>query len=537
MNQGRNPQVASLNSNTNRQPDGSGCDLRKIDITWAVALFAIALVLRMPFRSQFAYHWDSAQFALAVGEYNLHTGQPHAPGFYLYVLLGKLINLFVGDPHTALVWLSVFAGAGLVVVGYLLATLMFGRGCGWVTGLILLTSPLCWFHSEIALTTIVDSALVVSFVFVCWRAIQQRVTWFQAILLAVLLAAVAGVRQQSAPLLIPLWVYVFGSFARPRGLKFACATMLAAGLCLLWFVPTVKSAGGLAQYFELLRLKSQFDAPRTVWRDGGVGALLTNVSWIGRSCWVGLLGASIILVIEFVHWVFVEDPQMKDNFYRSNRVQLCLLGLWVTPMLLFWTFMYVTMPGYVLNFFPAVVILASLGLVKFSKRLPIVKAGRLAVVLGTVVAINVPVFLCMPPEVTSLSMGLNISRREIREHDIDLLECFRTIRQRWPAKDVVVYHYYEDFYWGFRQFEYYLPEYRNVLLVADGSLPPPLSTEKWVGQGRQTTFVREIPIFDKTDIVLVVPTGQSLDIFKPQFDIQRADLVLEARVKLYLIRR
>ena len=93
---------------------------------------------------------------------------------------------------------------------------MFGRACGWGTGLILLTSPLTWFHSEIALTTIVDSALVVSYVFVCWRAIHSKVTWFQTIMLAVLLAAVGGVRQHSAPLLIPLWMYVFCGFAQPR---------------------------------------------------------------------------------------------------------------------------------------------------------------------------------------------------------------------------------------------------------------------------------------------------------------------------------
>jgi hypothetical protein len=527
----------NLNSNANELPGNSGCDLRKADVAWAFALFAVALVLRVPFRSQFTYYWDSAQFALAVGEYNLHSGQPHAPGFYLYVLLGRLMNLVVGEPHAALVWLSVFAGAALTAMGYLLATSMFGRRCGWGTGLILLTSPLCWFHSDIALTTIVDSALVVSFVFVCWRAIQRRVTWFHAVLLAALLAAVAGVRQQSAPLLIPLWMYVFWGFARPRGPKFAGATMLAGGLCLLWFVPTVKSAGGLAQYFELLRLKSQFDAPRTVWRGGGMSALLTNVSWIGRSCWVGLLGAAIILVIEFVYWVFVEEPQVKDDFYQANKLQLCLLGLWIMPMLLFWTFMYVTMPGYVLNFFPALVILASLVLVKFSKRLLIVGAWRLAVVLATVVAINVVVFLYVPPWVTSLSMGLNMSRQEIREHDTDLRGCFGVIRRGWPAKNVFVYHYYEDFYWGFRQFQYHLPEYRNVLLVSDASLPPPLNTKKWVGQGRQTIFVHEIPNFDETDIVLVVPPGQSLDIFKSQLDVQKANLIFEAGAKLYVIRR
>src|SRR6266478_4579663 len=103
-------------------------------------LCAASLALRVPFRSQFAYHWDSAQFALAIGEYNIRISQPQAPGFYLYVMSGRLMNLLVGEPHAALVWSSVIAGAWLVVVGYLLATSMFGRRCGLGTGLILLTS-------------------------------------------------------------------------------------------------------------------------------------------------------------------------------------------------------------------------------------------------------------------------------------------------------------------------------------------------------------------------------------------------------------
>src|SRR5207302_1571177 len=130
-----------------------------------------------------------AQFALALGDYNIGVGQPQAPGFYLYVLLGRLVHLLVGDPHTALVWLSVMAGAWLAAVGTLLGTAMFGRKCGWGTGLILLTSPLCWFHSEVALTNIVDAALVMSFVLACWRTIQHGVTWRRTVAVAVLFAA------------------------------------------------------------------------------------------------------------------------------------------------------------------------------------------------------------------------------------------------------------------------------------------------------------------------------------------------------------
>jgi hypothetical protein len=501
----------------------------------ALALFVVALALRVPFRSQFAYYWDSAQFALAVGEYNIRISQPHVPGFYLYVLLGRLMNLFVGEPHAALVWLSVLAGAWLVSMGYLLATSMFGRSCGWGTGLILLTSPLSWFHSEIALTTIVDSALVVSFVFVCWRAIQSRVTWLQAIVLAALLAVVGGVRQHSAPLLVPLWMYVFWGFAQPRAWKFLCATVLAAGLSLLWFMPMVKSAGGLGGYMDLVRLKCEFDKSRIVWAGGGAGALVMDLYCMGRAFWVGLWAAAVLPLMELVHWVLFEKRAGAGDSYRANRGQLCVLALWITPMLLFGLLMYVERPGHVLNLFPAVVILASLGLVRFSKQLVINRLWGPCAVFAIVVAVNAVVFLYAPPLVTRLSLGLRLSAREIQDHDTDLQVCIRTIQKNWPAKNVVMYHWYEDFFWGFRQFQYHLPEYQNVLLRPDASLPRPLGEKAWIGYQRQTTFVDVTSIHQGQDIVLVVPPGQSVDMFGSSVKLGTEALLLESGVKLYVL--
>jgi 4-amino-4-deoxy-L-arabinose transferase-like glycosyltransferase len=515
-----------------------GQKLHAADVALAALLFAAGVALRVPFRSQFAYHWDSAQYALAVGDYNIRISQPQAPGFYWYVLLGRLVNYFVGEPHAALVWLSVIAGSWLATVGYLLATSMFGRKCGMGTGLILLTSPLCWFHSEIAMTNIVDGALVVSFVFVCWRAIQREVTWFQAILLAVLLAVLAGVRQQTAPLLIPLWLYVFWGFARPRTGKLLCATVLAAGVSLLWFVPTVKSAGGLGPYFDLLHLKSRFDAPRTVWGGGGLGAFLTDISLMGRACWVGLLAAGIVSVWEFVHWVIFEDPTIRGDSYGANRTQLCVLSLWVAPMLLFGVFMYMALPGHILSFFPAITILASVGLVRFSERLAKSSANRKpwawSGVLFVVVATNAAVFVRSPLLVRHLLLGLDLTGVEIRDHDAKLSACFQVIRQNWPPKNVFICHRREDFYWGFRQFEYHLPEYRNVLLGADGSLPGALGKRKWLGYHRHTTFPNELILPPGQDILIVVPPGESIDKFQTYIDLRTMSLVMDAGIKLYL---
>jgi hypothetical protein len=171
--------------------------LTRRDGNIAVVLFLIALAMRIPFRSHFAYHWDSAQFALAVREFDIRLSQPHAPGYFLYVMLGRFVDHFVGDPHASLVWISVMFGSALPSLLYLLGTMMFGRRAGAAAAGMALTSPQIWFHSCVALTYIVDSFLVCAVVLVLWLAIQRGGTWWDAVAVGALLAVLGGVRQQS----------------------------------------------------------------------------------------------------------------------------------------------------------------------------------------------------------------------------------------------------------------------------------------------------------------------------------------------------
>ena len=127
------------------------------DYWTAVAFFLVALAMRIPFRGHFAYHWDSAQFALAIRQFDIRLSQPHAPGYFLYVMLGRLVNHLVGDPHASLVWISVIFGSALPPLLYLLGATMFGRWTGAAAAAMALTSPQFWFHSCVALTYIVDS--------------------------------------------------------------------------------------------------------------------------------------------------------------------------------------------------------------------------------------------------------------------------------------------------------------------------------------------------------------------------------------------
>ena len=514
---------------------------------WVIAafLFVLAFALRVPFRSQFAYHWDGAQFALAIGSYDMRTSQPHPPGYFLYVMAGRVVNLFVGEPHNSLVWLSVVAGAALPAIGFLLARAMFGRDVGLVTAVILITSPLCWFYSEIALTSIVDATLVTATVLTCWVAVGR---WENVFWMSVLFAAVAGVRQQSGPILAPVWFYALLKFSPPRWRKIVCTILLTGFFCALWFVPMVQTTGGIVEYLHFLKIKAHIDAAKTTWGGGGLAALLANADLIGRLCWVGLLLAAVISVSEFLYWVFGEQMEVKQQLYSKYGEQFCLLAFWILPMLLFWLAMYITTPGYVLCFFPGFAVVAGIGVQRFVSRVvrffnrrktitvPRQKLLATLVALSSVAGANVVIFVWQPRCLTPVLAGLPLTAMEIWRHDRQLAECFQIIRKEFRPENVVIYHSDQFFYWGFRQFQYHLPEYPNVLLTPDASLSGELQHKLWVGQWRQTSFLDSVDDLAGRNSLLIVPTGESVKLFQQYFDASRAELLAESGMKLYVVR-
>ena len=68
--------------------------------------------------------------APATRQFDIRLSQPHAPGYFLCVMLGRLVNCFSGHPHASLVWMTVVFGSAVSPLLYLLATMTFGRWAG-----------------------------------------------------------------------------------------------------------------------------------------------------------------------------------------------------------------------------------------------------------------------------------------------------------------------------------------------------------------------------------------------------------------------
>jgi hypothetical protein len=499
--------AASTSIGPGRRPPLAGTD-------WIVmaAIFLGCLALRAPFRSGMAYHWDSAQFAIAVRDYNVALSQPHAPGYFLYVALGRLLDGLLADPHASLVWVSVVFSSGLPALMYLLGHAMFGRRVAIAAATVAATSPQTWFHGCVALTYVVDALLVCATVWWCWRIIQTGGAARDAVVLGVLLGVVGGVRQQTVPALLPVVLFAWW---RARGQRFANAALtlaVAGGVGLTWFVPTLNASGGLAMYLEIVRRHAAFNAPATL-VGGGVNALLENLALIAVFLWCGLLAAALVLLAGLIHRAWRMAPGDKQQWTDRHRLQLQLLAVWIAPMMLAGAIGFTKQPGYVLGYLPGFILLAAATIGALQPR------ATFVAVTATVCLFNVAVFGGWLPGADKALLGVGLSAGSIRQHDRQLADTIALIRSRYSPASSVVCHAHQYYLFGFRHFQLHLPEFDHYLLERDPTVVTSEDAYLWRSRNGRLDFVSDIDLTSRETVLLIVPAGQQVGIFAGRFDV------------------
>src|SRR4030066_454218 len=209
------------------------------DMLLPLSLFFITIITRIPWTSKLLYHWDSVQFALALDKYDITVHQPHPPGYFLYVMMGRILHLFIADANTVFVSISVVFSGLTVACVYLLGKEVFERKIGIVAALLALSSPSLWFHGEVALTYVVEAFFSTAIALFCWRILtgQEKYLWISAVILGL----AGGIRQNTPVFLLPVWLYSVRNMA-PR--RFVASLCVLAATGLSWFIPMVWMSGG-----------------------------------------------------------------------------------------------------------------------------------------------------------------------------------------------------------------------------------------------------------------------------------------------------
>src|SRR6185369_11638450 len=203
----------------------------------------IVLVSRIAIAPRTWWEHDELLFAQALRDFDPLRFHPHPPGFPLYVLLGKFVNLFIGDAFRSLVSISIVAA----VVGFLALARLFRKLIGdvdlaIVAALIVYFSAAMLIHSVLPLTDGAALALV-ALTLLAIADVGTAEHERAAMLTGVAASCAIGVRPQ---LLVPLLPALLVALWQMRTKRERITSIVAfAFVSLLWFLPLVDAAGGM----------------------------------------------------------------------------------------------------------------------------------------------------------------------------------------------------------------------------------------------------------------------------------------------------
>jgi Protein of unknown function (DUF2723) len=401
-----------------------------------VLLTGAVAFTRFVFRSHYLYDLDSVNFALGMQRFDPRVHQPHPPGYFLYIGVGRLLDTTFHDANLALVVLSILASCALVIVIYRITLDWFGPTAAQFAGALFLFSPLAWFHGIVALTYIVEAFFSGLLGYLCWRIYCRRAGF--VLPAAIVLGLSAGVRPSSLLFLAPLFLFSLRSATPKR--RWAGLAALALTLSA-WFVPMVSASGGLHAYFDALAsLWQMVPSKETVFNS-------SPATSIARVCTIGFIyllafGAASLAPLGALAGKVPADPRKKTFTF-----------LWIGPALCFFAFGYLKFvnSGYLLLLCAPACMWLGLWASEGYRASGWRPSQKLSVI-GACAAVNVLIFVASP---------FYCSYRQVRRFEAELQSVTTALPQLVSAHDTLILSFDSHFN-GFRHAGYYLPDYLTL---------------------------------------------------------------------------
>lgn len=398
---------------------------------------ALAVALsRFAFRSRDLYDLDSVNFALGMSRFDPRAYQPHPPGYFLYITLGRLVNSVVHDANLALVLLSIAASCGTVVLIYQFALEWFGVFEARFAGLIFLFSPLGWFHGTVALTYGVEAFFSALTGYLCWQI--EEGDFGLIVPSGIVLGLAAGVRPSSLVLLAPLFFYS----VRRAPWKSIVIGIMALGVTLLaWFVPMIRASGGVVVYR---------DALVSLWRLVPGRDTVFNSSpgtSIARAFTVVLI---LFLIFGSAALALAGSTRQHD---QSTSEKWRFAAVWTSPALCFYVFIFLKFvnSGYLLLLLAPGCLWLSRNLAEWFREGKLSRPAKVAMIAAGALA-NTAIYVAAP---------FYCSYRSVRRFEGELAEVVTATQSIGSPTNTLIIGF-DSHFLGYRHAGYYLPHYRTV---------------------------------------------------------------------------
>lgn len=371
------------------------------------------------------FHWDEIQFVFAAAHYDVRLHQPHPPGYFFFVLQGKLLAALTGDPYRAFQLLSSLYYCVALALFHRLARRLELPRPGETTFFFAL-SPLVFFHSLTGMSYMAETAWTLAVVLLGLRHLRGSGSFLY---LSAALGIVGGVRQSGMVLLLPLYGYFWWKGRWPDRLAGPVTLSLFFSLA---FVLMALLSGGLSGYRQALASQ--------------VSTIVVPFSILGEPerLFVNLLAALFLFGMGgpfFLSGLVGTGPRM-------GRQKKQVLAFWFFPPLLFLLLFHMRNPGYLLIVYPAYALW-------MGRRAPRPMLSRLY--LSGWATLHAALFAFLPLPFTHAALRLQNQRMQ---------SYVLQVEQAFPEACIVTLDY---LHYGYRHAQYLFPE-RTIVQVRPLSL-------------------------------------------------------------------
>ncbi len=452
---------------------------------WPVLLFT--LVSRLPFIAKIPYGLDSVQFVLAMDHFDVRLHQPHPPGYFLFVMLGRLFRLAFRDSNMSLIALNIVASILAVWVIYLLGKNIFDRNIGLMAAILLSTSPTFWFQNEVALSYSLDCLFVCAVAYFCWMNLKGPSAYYY--LAAFFLGISGGIRQNTIAFLLPLWLFSL----YPANWKRRLLSSVVLGICIsLWYFPMTWLSGGIREYHQAL----QDVWLNVIWRGIHWKWLLENVQIVYRFILLGL-GPGLFLIL------FAGALPLIAGRWRNLSLtpRVFFFALWIIPALVFFVFIHSHsfQTGFSLIYLPALVLLVAASIQRVSAFLVNSRnkeESKPQMDLpdtdkrNSQLSFLFMIFVCSFNMIVFFGTNVEVSIQEIRNYEKEVSEVTNLIRSSCDPHHTILVNY-DYMQLGYGDFAFHLPEYYTISAFPTLHAGEPLVT---AASEKKTLLLRQVPI-------------------------------------------
>jgi hypothetical protein len=328
-----------------------------------------------------------------------------------------------------------------------------------VSAVLALSSPLFWFHGEVALSYIVEGFFVTVIAFCCYQQLRGDAKY--AMLTALALGIAGGFRQNTLVLLSPLWLFCLWRL-KWRERLIAVATLgVTVGV---WMLTMFYLSGGVANYLGALAGQAQSNALGNT----PIGIATRPEDWLGGSN--SILTNVLRLIVYGFYTLTIGWPLAAIAFgWTASRwrdwigdPRWQVLWLWIMPSAGFYA-LFVQQAGYVFTFAPAVVLVLSSLTVDAFAVTPQGRSRRWAeALIGATIVANVAFFLTAPPFLFNQKRQLfsTPSWPAIYNRNLTVSEKLNYIYEHFPPETTAVLASQFDF----RLPDYYFRDYQTPSL-------------------------------------------------------------------------